>query len=539
MRRRYVFVVSLFIFALAAMILAGCSSSDSPTDPNGGGPRGSVTWYVDTDATGTGDGLSWGNAFNQPADAMAEAISGDKIWVASGTYYGPGSKSDPVVAFKAGVKLYGGFDGTETDLSQRSLIDRAVFDGGDTLYHVVTGADNALLHGFEVKSGSAMATGTTSDARGGGIYCFEDKFRISNCVIEYNEARYGGGIYAEGDTVVIDSCTIHYNNVATLEGQDMSGGGGIYVKTADALIADCTIDANTASQKGGGLLLLNSMVTASDLEVFGNSTGGTLYNGGGMYVSNEQSQSISPAFTSCRFASNTGGYGGAVHLYFSSVHFTECEFENNVATMTGSALNTYRSSYQMEQCNIDENERTAIYNYFPLGSTTPRIFNCLFTRNGHSSTHGGAIANNQVDTEIECCTITGNTASDGGGIWSSGDCSPVVNNCIIWGNTVTSGGAQVHDTGGATTIVTYTDIDQDGYDGAGLFNIRLAPLFVTGPRGDYYLSHTAAGQGANSPCIDIGSGTAVSYFLHTMTTRTDDVVDAAQVDLGFHYELDD
>ncbi len=512
MRRRHVFVVSLFIFALTALILAGCGS-DSPTDPDNGDPEGPITWFVDADAMGTGDGRSWDNAFDHPAKAMAAASADNQIWVAYGTYYGPGGMTYPVVAFKAGVTVYGGFEGGEPDLSQRDMAYRATFDGGDTLYHVVTGADNALLHGIIVRSGSAMSTGTTSDARGGGIYCHEDKFRISNCVIEYNEARYGGGIYAEGDTVVIDSCTISYNNVSTLEGQNMSGGGGIYATSTDALIAWCTIDANSASQKGGGLLMLNSMVTASNNVVFGNSTGGTLYNGGGLYINNEQSQSISPEFTSCRFASNTGGYGGAVHLYASSTRFTDCEFEDNSANMTGAAVYAQNSSHVIDHCVFEGNDVAAVYSSNSMGSTVPRIFNCLFFENGRSNSHGGAIYNYQVDTEIECCTITGNTASNGGGIYSSG-CSPVVTDCIIWGNTATTGEPQVHDISGAATAVTYTDIDQDGYD-TGTGNLRSDPLFVTGPRGDFYISHTAAGQGSDSPCIDAGSNTSIFYFLHT------------------------
>lgn len=72
MRRRHVFVVSVFIFALTALILAGCGS-DSPTDPGGDDPEDQTIWYVDAETMGTGDGKSWDNAFDHPADAMAAA----------------------------------------------------------------------------------------------------------------------------------------------------------------------------------------------------------------------------------------------------------------------------------------------------------------------------------------------------------------------------------------------------------------------------------------------------------------------------------
>ncbi len=537
MRRRYVFTVFVFIFALNVLILTGCGS-DSPTDPDNGDPEGPAIWYVNADAMGTGDGKSWDNAFDHPADAMSAASSGDQIWVTGLTYFGPGDRNVPVVAFKAGVSLYGGFIGVEDDLSDRNMDFLATFDGGDTLYHVVTGADDALLHGILVTNGNATGTGSPDEARGGGVYCLESGMRISNCTILDNAAIYGGGIYAEGDTIEVDSCSIVDNDVITPEGYEMSGGGGICVVSGHAVIDRCTISNNTAQQKGAGLLLHNSMAVTSNTDFTINITGGANYNGGGVFISNEQTQSVMPEFISCGFFWNSSGYGGAVHLHYSSTYFTDCEFEDNSANMTGAAVYASNSSHVMEHCVFEGNDVTAVFSSSAMGSTVPRIFNCLFFENGRNGSHGGAIYNYEVDTEIECCTITGNTASNGGGIYSSG-CSPVVTNCIIWGNTATAGEPQVHDVSGGTTIVTYTDIDQDGYDtGAG--NIRSDPLFITGPRdGDYYLGHTAAGQAANSPCIDAGSNTSIFYFLHTMTTRTDNMVDAGQVDLGFHYETDD
>lgn len=70
------------------------------------------------------------------------------------------------------------------------------------------------------------------------------------------------------------------------------------------------------------------------------------------------------------------------------------------------------------------------------------------------------------------------------------------------------------------------------------------PLFEPGPHGSCYLSQIQAGQSADSPCLDLGGGLAMSYLfttvqgLHAMsegTTRTDEVCDAGIVDLGYHY----
>jgi hypothetical protein len=61
------------------------------------------------------------------------------------------------------------------------------------------------------------------------------------------------------------------------------------------------------------------------------------------------------------------------------------------------------------------------------------------------------------------------------------------------------------------------------------------PLFVSGPLGDYYLSCRAAGQDADSPCIDAGSTSASAAGVGNLTTRTDGAFDTGVVDIGYHY----
>ncbi|MCH7764361.1 MAG: VCBS repeat-containing protein, partial [Candidatus Marinimicrobia bacterium] len=87
-------------------------------------------------------------------------------------------------------------------------------------------------------------------------------------------------------------------------------------------------------------------------------------------------------------------------------------------------------------------------------------------------------------------------------------------------------------TGGNVTF-SYNDYIGGVLTGTG--NISSDPLFVNSSGNDFHLSHTAAGQSSDSPCIDAGSATAASLGLDTRTTRTDQVVDAGTVDLGFHY----
>ena len=330
------------------LLIAGCGSdsTQSVTGP-GDDPDSRPIWYVDDSATGDGSGRSWENAFVHPSVAMDSASAGDQIWVADGYYFGPGDRHDPVVAFKAGVTLYGGFEGNETDLSQRDERYQATFDGGDTLYHVVTGADDALLHGITVKSGRAMYAHSNSGVRGGGIYCRNAKMRISHCYISSNEAYYGGGIYAEGDTVVIDSCTISGNHSHEVIGNVSAGGGGINIHTGRAVIDFCAIYNNSSDNHGGGLLLFNSSADVSGSAISSNTITDLNPFGAGAYVYNADALELRTEFVNCSISQNSAHRGAGITAVQAKVGFNDCTFNRNIATNAGSALHLSHCSYLM------------------------------------------------------------------------------------------------------------------------------------------------------------------------------------------------
>jgi hypothetical protein len=77
--------------------------------------------YVDADVIGgNDDGTSWQDSYSILQFAIGEAEYGDTIWVAEGTYK-PTNSSFRTIYFSLnnGVKWYGGFQGNETELSQR------------------------------------------------------------------------------------------------------------------------------------------------------------------------------------------------------------------------------------------------------------------------------------------------------------------------------------------------------------------------------------------------------------------------------------
>ncbi|MCK4659312.1 MAG: right-handed parallel beta-helix repeat-containing protein, partial [Phycisphaerae bacterium] len=286
-------------------------------------------------------------------------------------------------------------------------------------------------------------------------------------------------------------------------------------------------------------------------------TGGVWYRqgrGGGVYNSNGN-----PTVLNCTFSANYATIGGGMFNGNGNPMVIDCTFSGNSAKDAGGMWNQDGSSPTVTNCTFIGN--TASFSYNPAGgamlngsNSNPTITNCAFigntATNGTTWSYGGAIWNGSGSSPIIAhCTFIGNAADDyGGGIHNDNNppsTNLTVTNCVFWGNTDGGGmdeSAQIHDDSGCTSVVTYSCIQ-----GCTAFcsnpddhNIGDDPLFVTGPGGDFYLSQIAAGQGADSPCVDTGSDTAVNLGLGLCgrTTRTDEVPDTDIVDMGYHYPVD-
>ena len=146
-------------------------------------------------------------------------------------------------------------------------------------------------------------------------------------------------------------------------------------------------------------------------------------------------------------------------------------------------------------------------------------------------------------------TVADNFATgNGGGIYMmgtgpSGD-GMILGYGILWGNTAAGSGRQLYLDGDSTAVLGACDFsaslgDIDG-SGSHTFSpggcITDNPLFVTGPRGKYYLSQTAAGQPLDSPCVSVSTEPIAGTPLEGTTTRTDGVADTGDIDVGFHYQ---
>ncbi len=167
-----------------------------------------IVRYVKPTASGTGDGTSWANASANLQAMINASGSGDEVWVAAGTYK-PTSGTDRNISFvmKNGVGIYGGFNSTETQLSQRNWRTNVTTlsgdinqpgSSGDNSYHVINNDNNnlnisAVLDGFTITAGNA--NGADFASYGGAILNANASPKISNCIFTNNHSEvYGGAI---------------------------------------------------------------------------------------------------------------------------------------------------------------------------------------------------------------------------------------------------------------------------------------------------------------------------------------------------------
>jgi len=162
--------------------------------------------------TGTGDGSSWANATTLEK-AVTIASSGQAIWVQAGTY-----NLSATLVVPQNVRLYGGFVGTETQLSQRNFAEHPTILDAGKHFSAVTLGIVAVLSGVTVQNGVA----NTPDRMNGGGVLMHAGSRIEYSYILNNIAlQYGGGVYAVANAEIFNSVIAH--NRAGIDGFAVAG----------------------------------------------------------------------------------------------------------------------------------------------------------------------------------------------------------------------------------------------------------------------------------------------------------------------------
>jgi len=157
----------------------------------------------------------------------------------------------------------------------------------------------------------------------------------------------------------------------------------------------------------------------------------------------------------------------------------------------------------------------------------PLIRNCLFVGDANLNNYPGY--RTQMVIEYTSCTFASDAAPQVTLIHAFGKFA----NCIFSGSDRPLA-LESNYVGASEAELSYCRIPDAEWASLPT-NFDADPLFVSGPLGDYYLSQTAAGQDADSPCVDVGSMTAAEAGMDMRTTRTDEVPDRGTVDIGYHY----
>ncbi len=286
---------------------------------------------------GTGAGNSWTEATGDLNSALFVAQPGDQVWVAKGSYY-PTSQNDRRITFAipSGVKVYGGFNGNETNAGQRNSNTQKTIlsgnigsktDNSDNSYTVVfikNADDNTVLDGFIISDGNADGAGPSADKDrcGAGMYIDgsgagnTSSPTIQNCIFQNNFARDGGAVYVNGRGGICNpafvNCDFHNNRV------DLDGGAifndGRHGGFANSTFKDCQFSNNQANY-GGALCnyggkgqcnpILKNCVFRSN-EAF--LRGGAIFN---MDVEGE----AKPIVNDCQFVDNQAVAGESMYTF--------------------------------------------------------------------------------------------------------------------------------------------------------------------------------------------------------------------------------
>ncbi|MCL1942780.1 MAG: T9SS type A sorting domain-containing protein, partial [Candidatus Azobacteroides sp.] len=350
-------------FVGAGIDIGACEYYVVPPPPSCDGPG--VIRYVTQTGNGTKDGSSWNNASDDIQAMINISDRCDEVWAAEGIYTpthnaegwteniptGINSNSNDrnnAFVMKAGVRVYGGFTGNETDTDQRNWFDDRTILSGDfnndddendyyntykeNAYHVVIAAnigDETVLDGFTVRGGNIYDSypgtvinvngASVASDKGGGIYADNANIKLKNIEIRNNAApNIGGGLYCVKSSGLRGENLYFYKNFA-------SNGGGIFVSDCSPNFKNIILAENQAGvgagvSNSGGLRnengnWISDISSPHYTNVFIHSNIGSPVNGYGAGMQNERS---SPVITNSTIAGNYGGIEAAgIYNYYN------------------------------------------------------------------------------------------------------------------------------------------------------------------------------------------------------------------------------
>jgi len=426
-----------------------------------------ATYFVDDSAAGANDGSGWADAFTDLQSALDVATVGDEVWIAEGVYRPTRQTdiSDPTLTtadprdatfwIPRGVRVYGGFDGTEATLAARAGLFSSTILSGD-----LGVANDPTDNAYRVVFYTSVHNGSFAQGRGA---------TLDGVVVEDANAdsAVGAGVYVKSGQIgayfyspvfTLANCTVR-DNAAANSGAGMSSGGGLI---GDVL--DCSFENNTSGGSGGGLFINfpESVTLIANCRFIGNTA---LVHGGGFARTSSDGSALPLALrmVNCLFQANAaGGRGGAIWWATngdsaSTLRMADCVVVNNSSSSYGGGLAVQPGATLPPNATIP--------------ASVAYVSSCTFADNA-ASTAGGAI-------------------HAGVGSGSAPDAEVSVSNSILWYNNAPTD-PQINSI--PTVAVVYSCVEGGG---TAFGNINANPKFVDRPNLDYRILN-------GSPCADAG-----------------------------------
>lgn len=487
-------------------------------------------------AGGTGSGASWAAASGDLQAMINASANTDQIWVAAGTYYptelaaatlatgtAPTTDRDKSFILKGGVKIYGGFNGTETVLTARNFTTNVTILSGDlgvkgdktdNAYHVIGTRNSvvagATLDGFTIQDGYADGAGgvnysgtlTIPQNCGAAIASRGTTTAVdyTNLIIRNNESTDHGGavyLYISGTGSYKFTNVSFINNKAT--GTGSYGGGAVFTYsssgTPTVIFSGNTFKDNSIVTQGGALYFRSSnQSVVIENSTFDNNTSAT-GGGGAIYSVLTGTLNVSKSV----FSRNKSlqGNSGAIYLGTNTKDciIEDTKFEANEATTTAGAIYFSSNSTTLKNNRFYGNKATtnggALFIYgLATSMSSPQIINNIFYNNtsmftstsASSLSGGGAIyCSSNVAPAIINSTFYANAAQYKAGAIAVGYATSKVKiyNSIIYGNNAALDFPDVGNLSSATDNIDlkHSITQQFGTDGTNGNMVGLNPEF--------------------------------------------------------------
>ena len=344
---------------------------------------------------------------------------------------------------------------TETETITGPTVGVTIDGGGMSRVFQVDGGVTASISGLTISGGIASS--------GGGLANYGTT-TLTNCTFSGNSAGTSGGGLANsaGGIATLYGCAITGNSA---NASSHSTGGGLW-NSGGLALTNCTVSDNSAQYGGGGLENFHGSLELTGCTVSGNYAdfGGGVNNNSGLTVSNSK--------VSGNVAGTGGGgvenYGGAVAT------LTNCVISQNSAGNNGGGLSNGNSTTMLTNCTVSGNTGALDEPYTSgfgggvfsdLGTTT--LTDCTVSDNSAGSAYegfGGGVFGEYGTATLTDCTISGNSAgsadfgSSGGGVDFAHE-TATLTNCAITGNSALGpqgSGGGFQNAYGKTTLIGCT-----------------------------------------------------------------------------------